>query len=181
MDKYLVVSVLGNNQQAILSDLSKAISDAGCTIVNSRACVMGEKFGAILLLAGNWSAIAKVESNLPTLENKFKISINALRSESEEHVTRTVMPYSVHVVGLDKAGIAHLLAEFFAQQGIEITELRSNTYHPSQASSTRMFSLFMEVEIPLETHIADLRERFGLLCDDLNLDAIMEPEKPMNL
>jgi glycine cleavage system transcriptional repressor len=40
-----------------------------------------------------------------------------------------------------------------------------------------MFSLTMSVNIPAATQISDLRERFILFCDDLNLDAIIEPEK----
>ena len=40
-----------------------------------------------------------------------------------------------------------------------------------------MLVLNMTVNIPVNMHIADLRERFTLFCDDLNLDASMEPMK----
>ncbi|MEJ2397928.1 MAG: glycine cleavage system protein R, partial [Gammaproteobacteria bacterium] len=40
-----------------------------------------------------------------------------------------------------------------------------------------MFTLSMTVEIPAATHISSLREQFMEFCDQLNLDAIMEPVK----
>ena len=40
-----------------------------------------------------------------------------------------------------------------------------------------MFSVQMFINIPAGIHIAGLREEFMEFCDQLNLDAIMEPVK----
>jgi glycine cleavage system transcriptional repressor len=40
-----------------------------------------------------------------------------------------------------------------------------------------MFSVYMVVHVPTRIHIAALGEEFMDLCDNLNLDAILEPMK----
>ena len=40
-----------------------------------------------------------------------------------------------------------------------------------------MFSVYMVVLVPTRIHIAALREEFLDLCDQMNLDAILEPLK----
>jgi glycine cleavage system transcriptional repressor len=44
-------------------------------------------------------------------------------------------------------------------------------------TGTPMFSVNMSVGIPSETHIASLRDDFMEFCDNLNLDAVLEPLK----
>ncbi len=41
-----------------------------------------------------------------------------------------------------------------------------------------MFSVQMMVHVPAKVNIAALREEFMDVCDQLNLDAILEPVKP---
>ncbi|MEJ2440255.1 MAG: ACT domain-containing protein [Gammaproteobacteria bacterium] len=49
--------------------------------------------------------------------------------------------------------------------------------HRAAHTGSPMFTLSMTVEIPAATHISSLREQFMEFCDQLNLDAIMEPVK----
>ena len=44
-------------------------------------------------------------------------------------------------------------------------------------TGTPMISVNLAIGIPANTHIALLREEFLDFCDDLNLDAVMEPIK----
>ena len=40
-----------------------------------------------------------------------------------------------------------------------------------------MFAVHMCLDVPADTHIATLREEFLEFCDQLNLDAVIEPLK----
>ena len=51
------------------------------------------------------------------------------------------------------------------------------TSHRAAHTGSPMFALNMTVEIPAATHISSLRDEFMEFCDELNLDAIMEPMK----
>ena len=71
---------------------------------------------------------------------------------------------------------AFIGVEGHAEVGIEIGEVTTRSY-PAAHTGTPMFSVQMFVNIPASLHISRLREEFMDFCDQLNLDAIIEPVK----
>ncbi|MGD8514343.1 MAG: glycine cleavage system protein R, partial [Granulosicoccaceae bacterium] len=68
------------------------------------------------------------------------------------------------------------VAEFFSSRNINIEDLSTGSYAAAH-TGTPMFSMNMTISIPAEQSIAELREQFMQFCDELNLDAVMEPVK----
>lgn len=73
----LVLTLLGEDRSGIVDQLSKAIFDLDCNINDSRMTVLGGEFAIILLIEGNWNALAKLESNCPALEQQLGMKIMA--------------------------------------------------------------------------------------------------------
>ena len=86
------------------------------------------------------------------------------------------MPYSVEVISIDHPGIVHDIAGFFSTREINIHELNTSRYAAAH-TGTPMFAITMMIDIPASTRIATLREEFLDFCDDLNMDAVLEPIK----
>lgn len=173
--KYLAISVLGAERPGLANELAKLAASSGCHIVNSHVSTLGGEFIANLLLSGTWSAIAKMEANLPMIEQKLGLNIIMRRTELPVPKDE-VLPYSIFLVAMDKPGIIYKITQFFDEQQININELNTESYNARQ-SKTVMLTVTMRISIPTSMHIAELRERFILFCDDLNIDAIMEPER----
>ncbi|MCB1827868.1 MAG: transcriptional regulator, partial [Coxiellaceae bacterium] len=87
-----------------------------------------------------------------------------------------LLPYYVEVLGLDELGMLHHICEFFSNEQISIENLHVESY-TSSATNAPMFSLKVSVGIPSMTNIGELRERFILFCEDLNIDGAIEPDK----
>jgi glycine cleavage system transcriptional repressor len=87
-----------------------------------------------------------------------------------------ILPYAVEVVSINHASVVYNLTNFFANHSVMIEDLTIYSYQTSH-SDTRMFSINLTIGIPADTHIASLREEFMDFCDELNLDAVMEPIK----
>ena len=136
---------------------------------------MGDQFSLMALLSGSWDAIAKIEALLPRLESELGINFVGHRANSREPA-RDSMPYAVEVIAVDQVGIVHQIAQFFAHREINIEDMFSGNY-TAQHTGTRMFSLHMTISIPTDISIAAMRSEFMDFCDQLNLDAIMEPVK----
>src|SRR5699024_5148912 len=73
--KYLSVAVLGAHRDRLAYDLIQAIAHRGCEILECRITPLGSHFSASMLLAGNWSAMGRMESALPGLADYFDLSI----------------------------------------------------------------------------------------------------------
>ena len=157
---YLVISALGADRPGIVNNLSRAITEHGCNIEDSRMTVLGGEF---------------VENILSELEAQLEMTIIAKRT-SERESARSMVPYGVEVVSMDHPGIVNSLAGFFADREINIEDMVTSSY-AAPHTGTPMFSVHMTVGIPSDMHIAGLREEFMDYCDSLNLDAVLEPLK----
>lgn len=175
MSNYLVISALGGDRPGIVNELSRCILDSGCSIADSRMSVLGGEFAVMLLVAGNWSTIGKLEAQLPRLEQQLGMTVTARRTEPQR-AGQALLPYEVDVVSMDHQGIVHDLANFFAERNINIQDMTTSSYAAAH-TGTPMFSVHMSVGIPADLHIAALREEFLDHCDQLNLDAVIEPSK----
>lgn len=172
---FLVISALGEDRPGLVNDLSRSVLDAGCSIADSRMTVLGGDFAIILLVTGNWNAVAKLEDQLPPLAERLGMTITSRRTALREP-SANLLPYAVDVVALDNPGIVYNLANFFSSRQINIQDMTTSSYAAAH-TGTPMFSVHMRVDIPARLHIATLRDEFMDFCDQLNLDAIIEPVK----
>ena len=82
----------------------------------------------------------------------------------------------IAVITLNRPGIIQNLSQFFRARKIGIEELASHSYSAAQTGA-HMFSVSMTIGIPADTPLAPLRDEFFDFCDQLNLDAVLEPIK----
>jgi len=170
---YLVIAALGQDRPGLVNDLSSAILDAGCNIVDSRMTVLGGEFSLLMLISGPWNAVAKLENQVGALQNRLGLTITFRRTEQRQPVG-DMLPYQVEVISLDHPGIVYQLANFFSSRAINIEEMVTNSYAAAHTGSP-MFAVNITVAVPADIHIARLREEFLDFCDEMNLDAVIEP------
>nr|VFJ99127.1 MAG: glycine cleavage system transcriptional repressor [Candidatus Kentron sp. H]VFJ99318.1 MAG: glycine cleavage system transcriptional repressor [Candidatus Kentron sp. H]VFK03970.1 MAG: glycine cleavage system transcriptional repressor [Candidatus Kentron sp. H] len=175
METYFVLSALGEDRPGIVTHLSQMILDCGGNIKDSRMATLGSEFAIIMLISGNWNAIAKIENALPRIAGKLKLTIQNKRTEPRENIWNLI-PYGAEVIAMDHPGIVRDVADFFFQRKINIEDLYTSTY-AAPHTGTVMFSLHMTVGMPADMSIAALRGEFMDFCDDLNLDAMLAPVK----
>ena len=171
----VVLSAIGTDRSGVVNELSRVILDCGGNIEESRMTALGSEFAMLLLISGNWATVSKLEKALDKLSAEVPISIS-LRQTDERKDTAESMPYGIDVVALDQPGIVFNLSKFFAARQIEIADLATRRYSAAHSGSP-MFAVQMSVNVPASTQISQLRDEFLELCDELNLDAILEPVK----
>jgi len=170
-----VISALGEDRPGLVSELSETILNTGCNIEDSRMSILGGEFALIMMVSGAWNNIAKLEDLLPVSQEKLGLIITGRRTESRK-LTKQEVPYSIEVVSLDHPGIVQQIADFFSKREINIHDMYTGSHRAAHTGSP-MFTLSMTIEVPAATHISTLRDQFMEFCDELNLDAIMEPMK----
>jgi glycine cleavage system transcriptional repressor len=175
MKKHLVISALGKDRPGLVNELSKVILENGCNVEDSRMSVLGGEFALVLLISGSWSAVGKMESQVRSLEKKLGMTIVAKQTDPRA-VKDGMVPYIVDVVSMDHSGIVHEVAEFFSRREINIEDLSTWTYAAAH-TGTPMFALSMTVSVPVTLQIGRLRQEFTEFCDELNLDATLEPAR----
>ena len=175
MKKYFVISALGKDRPGIVNQMSKIVLDCACNVEDSRMTVLGGEFAMILMVSGHWSAITRLERQLPAAAKKLELTLATQHTEPRSSA-QSMVPYMVDVVSMDHSGIVHEIADFFASRNINIEEMSTWTY-PAAHTGTAMFALNMTVSFPAEIHIGRLRDEVTGFCDKLNLDATIEPAR----
>ncbi len=170
MSNYLVISALGQDQPGIVDELSRVILDCQCNIVDSRMSVLGGEFAVILLVAApDDQALTDLQARLPQLEDSIGLTIIA-RETSRREASTGLVPYEVSAVAIDHPGIVHQIARFFSSQGINIENLTTDRYAAAH-TGTPMFAMHMQISVPADIKIGELRSHFLEFCDELNIDA----------
>ncbi|MDH5444836.1 MAG: glycine cleavage system protein R [Gammaproteobacteria bacterium] len=175
MSSSLVLTALGEDQPGLIAKLSQAINNNKCNIEDSRMSVLGGEFAILMQVTGNWDRLSKLESQLGKLQDNTGLTIMTRRTEGRGD-TKGKMPYTVEVVSIDHPGIVYQLAEFFSQRSINVHDMTTSSQAAAHTGAP-VFTLEMTVEIPADTHISNLREEFIDFCEQLNLDAALEPYK----
>lgn len=175
MQQLIVLSAVGTDRAGVVNDLTRVVLDCGGNIEESRMTALGSEFAMVVLISGNWHALNKLEGAIDRLTRDNDLTVSIKKTE-ERQGTENCMPYMVDVVCIDQPGIVFNLANFFAARGIEISEVATRRYAAAHTGAP-MFSLQMTVNLPANVHISQIRDEFLEVCDQMNLDAILEPVK----
>jgi glycine cleavage system transcriptional repressor len=173
MQTYLAITLLCKDSLDLVERITRPIAQHNCVIYDSRIVTLGNHSGSAMLIAGSWDRISRLEHALRQLAAQHDMSLHMTRSEPTV-VSEAHMSYAVDIVGLNAPDITHVLVQFFAAQGIAIRDLATQPYH-SPNNATDMLTLRMQVDIPANVRLALLKEAFFDLCDELNLDATIDP------
>ncbi len=174
----LVLTVLGNNHSDLIIELTRTIKEAKCTVVESRMTELGQQFAGHLMVEGNWNHIARLENGLEALASRFQLKIQTLRAGETEAEPKEEpgLPYAIDIFATDQINNINDLSEFLASRGVSILDISSSRY-PAPYTTAPLFLAHMIVRIPQGMRIVSLRDEFLDFCDQMNLDAILEPVK----
>ncbi len=173
--EYLALSILGDHNDALVQELANTIKNCECNIVECRISNIGSEFNANLLVSGNWNGIAKLESQLATIEQDHHLNLIQKRTKPKKY-PQDHIPYIIYLVAKDDSGLINNISKFFADNNTGIDSIFTETYQARNTGS-QMCSITMWASIPATTQIADFRERFMIFCDRFNIDGVMEPDK----
>ena len=168
-----VISTIGEDRPGIVSEISAIVHDLNLSIEDSRMTVLGGDFAMLVSVAGGDLPLQRLETKLGKLAERMELAFLFRRTRDRDGVEGRV-PYTVSVTAMDHPGIVHRVAEFFSSQGINIYNLDTVTERAAH-TGTPIFSLVMEVEVPPEVRIVELRDSFFYFCDDHDLDGELRP------
>ena len=172
MSQLIVISAVGSDHTGLVQDLTKVILACGGNIEESRMTTLGSEFAMLLLVSGNWHTLSRLEQGLDKLGKSDDLQVS-IRKTDAKPTEEDRMPYAVDVVALDQQGIVFNLANFFASRDIEIADVATSSYAAAHTGAP-MFSVQMTVNVPSSIHVAQMRDEFYDMCDELNLDGVVE-------
>lgn len=170
----LIVIAVGVNPTDMIEELSRAIGDCLCSVAEARMTDMAGDLAAYFLAEGNWNHIARLETALEALANRFNWKLRTHRVEENPQKQPDMIPYAVDVYAPDQPGVLNEVVSFFSLRDIRIHDVAASRYE-APFSGSPLFTAHLIVKVPSAIRVISLRDEFLDFCDHANLDAIMEP------
>lgn len=175
MQTQLIVNLFGSMGTSHLADFLALVQRQQCHALDSHILSFEERKVLALRIMGNWDRVTRLESALREFAERAGIDIHVQHEQSLAG-REAVLPYVVDAIGLASADIAAVITRFFAEQAVSIRELSTRAYRPAR-SSERLIQMRAQIDIPADSHLGQFKSNFFDLCDTLNLDAAIEPER----
>lgn len=173
--KYLSIVALAPSNEGLAANITNAVHQRGCEIVECRLSPLGDHTAAMLLISGNWSALGKLESALPGLADQMGLQIQAAHSQLDAPSSQ-YRPYAAELVAPQQATLLSELINFLDSHGVHVNEINAQAYDSSHTGAN-LCNVHMGLQVPLYQHPQTLRESFMDFCDDLHADGMLDPVK----
>lgn len=172
----LIVTAVGAKPTEVIEELSRAIRDCRCSVVEARMTDLAGDVAAYFLAEGNWNHVARLETALDALANRLSLKMRSHRLETSAEEQPDMIPYSVDVYAPDQPDALNDVVSFFSMRGARVHDVAVSRYD-APFSGSPLFTAHLIVKVPSNLRVVSLRDEFLDFCDHANLDAIMEPIK----
>ena len=173
MSNYSVISIIANDSPGLAEQFSNLTSQNNCNIEDSRMAVMGQEFSATLFISGSDQDISLCEQSFLSLADSNNHQIICRRTEQNQGQA-TSLPYAIHTISLDAPGLIRSVTDFLKRYDINISNLIANSYKAPHTGAP-MLEIQLTVNIPSLVRFSGFHEEFADFCDDLQIDAAIEP------
>ncbi len=181
MNKRFIITAFGKDRLGFIADVSRVIYENGCSLEDSTMTRLADEFTMIFLVEG------QEEDARETLLNR--LTQECRRLEMEKGISAFVRPitgknaspkrevsiYTLHVEGLDQAGIVYRISQYLAGHQVNITSFESRST-PSPQTGAAMYAIHLRIEIPKNANPEKLEEGLNQVCNELNVDISISKE-----
>ncbi len=164
------MTAVGSDRPGLVNEISRAIKDAGANLEDSRMAILGGEFAIVVLLSGHSSALEAVDRLVQPMADHLQISFKDTQALSPG---ASVRRYRLEVSGVERPGIVEAVTQLRVGREINLEALASHLAH-APYSGTPTFVLEARLLIPAATGLAELRTALGELCEEQQLDYVLE-------
>jgi glycine cleavage system transcriptional repressor len=174
MDQRFIMTAFGEDRPGIVADVTRILFENGCNLEDSTMTLLADEFSLILLFSCQGQNVEEVLlKECRRLERDKGISafLRPLKTRpggGRKGFSRCTL----HVEGLDQAGIVYRISQFLAERELNILDLKSRV-KPSPESGTTLYVMDIHVQVPEGTPMQKVEEGLARVADELHVDIIV--------
>ena len=172
MEQKFIMTAFGKDRIGFVADLSQVIYENGCNLEDSTMTGVADEFALILLFSGkeDGSLEDQLEKDCRRLEREKGISAFIRPVSSETAAPKKAFSsHTLHVEGLDQAGIVFKVSRYLADNNINIANLNSRV-GSSPESGAAIYTMEIQVEITHGAPLDNIEQGLAQIADELNVD-----------
>lgn len=171
MANRFIMTAFGKDRVGIVADVTRLLYESDCNLEDTTMSMLADEFTLSLLFTSTQEGIEEqLNRDCRRLELDKGISAFIRPLQPARRQPRaSYKSCTLHIEGLDQAGIVYKTSQFLAEQGLNIAQLDSSAGASSQSGAT-LYTMTIHVQVPEELPFDQLEEKLSLVADELNVD-----------
>jgi glycine cleavage system transcriptional repressor len=179
---HAILTAIGVDRAGLVDEVSRYIFDRGGNIEDSRMVNLRGQFAVMMLVAGDEAVIGRLRHEQSRLAETSGLQVDVrptpevprTGSGSGAAKTSDAMPFRFLATAVDRAGIVHRISHLLRELNVNIESLETRlTAAPYTGAA--VFEMESILSVPRATPLSQLRQKLGVLCDEMNMDWELKP------
>jgi glycine cleavage system transcriptional repressor len=177
LSKNIVITGVGHDRVGIVAELTDALFEIGCNLLDSSMTLLRGEFAIILMMTvPEEMPLTELQSKLDNIQKNLGFVLH-MRELDESEVLPAVEPCSgfiISVYGADKPGIVSGVTRRLSELGANITDVETKRSNPAVTSSENspkpIFLMVLEVTTSMDLKTEYLQKEMKALAARLGVD-----------
>ena len=176
MQKKYIMTAFGKDRPGIVADVTQVLYENGCNLEDTSMSMLSDEFTINLLFSsGSHSIESDLEKECAALEQQKSISAFIRPIKSERQKIKKKLPLcTIHVEGLDQAGIVYKISRYLSDHQLNIVDLKS-TVKATPESGTALYLMDIHIQLPDSSSIEVIEDGLNEVAEEINVDITVFP------
>ena len=165
------MTAFGEDRPGIVADVTELLYENDCNLEDTTMSMLSDEFTINLLFSSNNDNIeATLLEKCRNLEQQKNI-FAFIRPLKERRLPSQEGFYSctLHVEGMDQAGIVFKVSQFLSNNSLNIVDLKS-TVKVTPESGTALYLMDIHIQVPVSTATKSFEEELNVVAEELNVE-----------
>jgi glycine cleavage system transcriptional repressor len=179
MDQRFIMTAFGKDRPGIVADVTRVLFENGCNLEDNSMTLLADEFTLILLFTAKRGEVEEqLARDCRRLEREKGISAFLRPLEARQGSTPAACTAAtLHVEGMDQAGIVFKVSQFLADHGINIIDLKSAVL-ASPESGAAIYRMDIAIQIPVDTAMAKVEAGLTAVAEELHVEISLARQSP---
>lgn len=174
MSHRYIMTAFGKDRTGIVADVTRLLYENECNLEDTSMSMLADEFTLSLLFSSPQTGIEEQlakECRRLELEKGISAFVRPLQAV-EQKTQKGFKTCTLHIEGLDQAGIVYKTSQFLADRQLNILQLTSTATASPQSGAT-VYSMDIRIQVPESLSLDQVEEELSSVADELHVDVMM--------
>lgn len=173
--KYLLTA-FGKDRPGIVADVTQLLYNYGCNLEDTTMSMLANEFTINLLFSSiEPDILQSLTGECQKLETEKDIYAFIRPLSASQPFSSTKLPLcTIHVEGLDQAGIVYKISKYLADNKLNIVDLKSSV-KTTPESGTALYLMDIHIQLPPGITIDTIESDLHAVAEEINVEINVSP------
>lgn len=174
MSNRFIMTAFGRDRVGIVADVTRLLYENECNLEETTMNMLADEFTLNLIFSCEQSNIEEQlsrECRRLEVEKGISAFVRSLNARQRK-VLKGYKTCTLHIEGMDQAGIVYKTCRFLADNNLNIVHLNSLAKASPESGAT-MYSMDIHIQVSEETSLDQVEDDLSIIADELQVDISM--------